>query len=67
MSWDNTLLTIFPTFDPSWSNEVKLGWLQVFDSLKFPTFDPTWYDEVKLKWFEAFDKLLNRKFPKGKL
>ncbi|MDO8688137.1 MAG: DUF5343 domain-containing protein [Dehalococcoidales bacterium] len=67
MSWDNTLLTKFPTFDPSWSNELKLGWLQVFDSLKFPTFVPTWSDEVKLKWFEAFDKLLNRKFPKGKL
>ncbi len=66
MSWDRTLLTKFPTFDLSWSDEVKLGWLQAFDGLKFPTFDPTWSDELKLKWFEAFDKLLGREFPTGK-
>ena len=66
MPWDRMLLTKFPTFDPSWSDEVKLGWLQAFDGLKFPTFDPTWSDEVKLRWFEAFDKLLEREFPKGR-
>ena len=66
VSWDKMLLGKFPTFDPSWSDEVKLGWLETFDGLKFPTFNPTWSDEVKLKWFEAFDKLLERDFPKGK-
>lgn len=65
-SWDRMLLTKFPTFDPSWSDEVKLGWLQAFDGLKFPTFDPAWSDEVRLKWFDAFAKLLEREFPKGK-
>lgn len=67
MSWDKTLLTKFPTFDPSWSDEVKLGWLQAFDGLKFPTLDPAWSDEVRLKWFDAFAKLLEREFPKVKL
>ncbi len=67
MSWDKTLLTKFPTFDPSWSDEVKLGWLQAFDGLKFPTLDPAWSDEIRLRWFDAFAKLLEREFPKGKL
>jgi len=66
VSWDKMLLAKFPTFDPSWSDEVKLGWLEAFDGLKFPTFNPTWSDDVKLKWFQAFDKLLERDFPKGK-
>ena len=66
VSWDKMLLGKFPTFDPSWSDEVKLGWLEAFDGLKFPTFNPAWSDEVKLKWFGAFDKLLERNFPKGK-
>jgi len=66
VSWDKMLLAKFPTFDPSWSDEVKLGWLGAFDGLKFPSFNPTWSDEVKLKWFEAFDKLLERDFPKDK-
>jgi hypothetical protein len=66
MSWDKMLLAKFPTFDPSWSDGVKLGWLEAFDGLKFPSFDPTWSDEVKLKWFEAFDKLLERDFYKDK-
>ncbi|OGN88040.1 MAG: hypothetical protein A2158_03135 [Chloroflexi bacterium RBG_13_46_14] len=60
-SWDRLLLTKFPNFDPEWSNEVKLGWLEAFGELKFPVFDPVWSDEVKLKWFDAFDKLMNRK------
>jgi hypothetical protein len=63
MSWDKMLLAKFPTFDPSWSDEVKLGWLEAFNALKFPTFNPTWSDEVKLKWFEAFNRLLMRDFP----
>ena len=66
VSWDKMLLGKFPTFDPSWSDEVKLGWLEAFDGLKFPSLNPTWSDEVKLKWFEAFDKLLGRDLPKGK-
>ncbi len=66
ISWDKMLLVKFPIFDPSWSDEVKLAWLEAFDGLKFPTFNSTWSDEVKLKWFEAFDKLLERDFPKGK-
>ena len=65
VSWDKMMLAKFPTFDPSWSDEVKLGWLEAFDGLKFPAFNPTWSDEIKLKWFEAFDKLLERGFPKG--
>ena len=63
---DKMLLAKFPSFDPSWSDEVKLGWLEVFDGLKFPSFNPMWSDEVKLKWFEAFDKLLKHDFPKSK-
>ncbi len=60
MSWGKMLLVKFPNFDPSWSDEVKLGWLEAFDGLKFPVFDPMWSDEVKLKWFSAFDKLQMR-------
>ena len=66
ISWDKMLLAKFPTFDPSWSDEVKLGWLEAFGELKFPTFNPTWSDEVKLEWFEAFNKLLARDSHKGK-
>ncbi len=62
ISWDKMLLAKFPAFDPSWPDNVKLGWLEAFDSLKFPLFDPNWSDEVKLKWFEAFDKLIDRDF-----
>jgi hypothetical protein len=32
-SWDRMLLTKFPTFDPSWSDEVKLKWFTAFDEL----------------------------------
>ncbi len=66
MSWDKMVLAKFPTFDQSWSDEVKLGWFEAFDELKLPTFNPAWSDEVKLKWFEAFNKLLERDHPKGK-
>jgi len=27
------LLTKFPTFDPTWSDEVKLKWFEAFDRL----------------------------------
>jgi hypothetical protein len=33
MSWEGMLLTKFPTFDPSWSDEVKLKWFEAFDEL----------------------------------
>jgi len=33
ISWDGMLLAKFPTFDPSWSDEVKLKWFQAFDEL----------------------------------
>lgn len=33
VSWDEQLLTKFPTFDPSWSDEVKLKWFSGFDEL----------------------------------
>jgi hypothetical protein len=32
-SWDKLLLAKFPSFDPSWSNEVKIQWFQAFDEL----------------------------------
>lgn len=66
MPWDKMLLAKFPNFDPSWSDEVKLGWFQAFDELKFPTFDPAWVDDVKIKWFEAFDEMLKRGLTKSK-
>ncbi len=31
--WDEMLLTKFPTFDPAWSDEVKLKWFEAFDQL----------------------------------
>lgn len=31
--WDSMLLTKFPTFDPNWSDEVKLKWFEAFDQL----------------------------------
>jgi hypothetical protein len=31
--WDTILLTKFPTFDPTWSDEVKLKWFAAFDEL----------------------------------
>jgi hypothetical protein len=33
VSWTRTLLTKFPTFDPTWSDEVKLKWFAAFDEL----------------------------------
>jgi hypothetical protein len=33
MTWDKMLLNKFPSFDPSWPNEVKLQWFQAFDEL----------------------------------
>ncbi len=33
MLWDKLLLSKFPTFDPSWTDEVKLKWFDAFDSL----------------------------------
>jgi hypothetical protein len=32
-SWDKMLLTKFPTFDPNWSDDVKLKWFTAFDEL----------------------------------
>jgi hypothetical protein len=40
MSWSKILLTKFPTFDPTWTDEVKLKWFEAFDKLlerDFPT------------------------------
>jgi len=31
--WDKALLAKFPTFDPEWSEEVKLKWFDAFDEL----------------------------------
>jgi len=33
MSWDRILITKFPTFDPNWTDEVKLKWFEAFDEL----------------------------------
>jgi hypothetical protein len=33
MSWDKILLAKFPTFDPTWTDEVKLKWFEAFDKL----------------------------------
>lgn len=33
ISWDRLLLSKFPTFDPTWADEVKLKWFQAFDEL----------------------------------
>jgi len=32
-AWDRILLTKFPTFDPGWSDELKLKWFAGFDEL----------------------------------
>jgi hypothetical protein len=32
-SWDKMLLTKFPTFDPDWSDDVKVKWFTAFDEL----------------------------------
>lgn len=32
-SWERTLLAKFPTFDPTWTDEVKLKWFEAFDKL----------------------------------
>jgi hypothetical protein len=34
MSWDELLLTKFPTFDPNWNDEVKMKWFAAFDELQ---------------------------------
>jgi hypothetical protein len=31
--WKEMLLNKFPTFDPSWNDEVKLKWFAAFDEL----------------------------------
>ncbi|MFH1648038.1 MAG: DUF5343 domain-containing protein [Chloroflexota bacterium] len=33
-SWNSLLLAKFPSFDPSWSDEVKLKWFAAFDELQ---------------------------------
>jgi hypothetical protein len=33
MSWNKILLTKFPTFDPTWTDEVKIKWFEAFDKL----------------------------------
>ncbi len=33
MPWDEMLLTKFPTFDPTWPDEVKLKWFEALDQL----------------------------------
>jgi len=32
-SWEEMLLTKFPTFDPTWPNEVKIKWFEGFEEL----------------------------------
>ncbi|MDO8567266.1 MAG: hypothetical protein Q7R57_00965 [Dehalococcoidales bacterium] len=32
-SWDKILITKFPTFDPSWPDEIKVKWFDGFDQL----------------------------------
>lgn len=32
-SWDEMLLAKFPTFDPSWSEELKIKWFEAFDEI----------------------------------
>jgi hypothetical protein len=33
MSWGKMLLAKFPTFDPTWTDDVKLKWFEAFDKL----------------------------------
>ena len=33
INWDKLLLSKFPEFDPSWSDELKLNWFKGFDVL----------------------------------
>jgi hypothetical protein len=33
LSWHNMLLSKFPDFDPSWSEEIKVKWFSAFDEL----------------------------------
>ncbi len=33
ISWDKILITKFPTFDPTWTDEIKLKWFDGFDQL----------------------------------
>jgi hypothetical protein len=33
MSWKELLLTKFPSFDPTWPNDVQLKWFEAFDEL----------------------------------
>jgi hypothetical protein len=32
-SWNSLLLSKFPNFDPSWSDDLKLKWFAAFDEL----------------------------------
>ena len=32
-TWDEMVLAKFPTFDPSWSDDIKLKWFEAFDTL----------------------------------
>jgi hypothetical protein len=32
-SWETKMLEKFPSFDPSWSDEVKASWFKAFDEL----------------------------------
>lgn len=42
--WSTMLLAKFPTFDPNWSDEVKLKWFSAFDELLRRY--PAWQDRV---------------------
>jgi len=40
MAWSKILLTKFPTFDPTWTDEVKLKWFEAFGKLLERDFPP---------------------------
>jgi hypothetical protein len=33
ISWKELLLSKFPSFDPTWPNDVQLKWFEAFDEL----------------------------------
>ena len=33
VTWYEMVLAKFPTFDPAWSDDVKLKWFEAFDTL----------------------------------
>lgn len=58
---DKLLITKFPSFDPTWKEEVQISWFKAYGVTRLPPFDPGWKEEIQASWFKALWELLRIK------